>query len=128
MDLEAVEQFTAEPQHALERLVEVVPSTFRTDWAMALRRSEGGEVTVLHASPSAPKLVPEASDWLSIRSSTTLEPVEAWSSTLLAGTRAKDRRGRGFVVVTGRHGGPAFLDSELARLGHMTSLAGSVQA
>ncbi len=90
MDLEAVEQFTSEPQHAVERLVEVVPATFRTDWAMALRRVE--------------------------------------SSTLLAGTHAKDRQGRGFVVVVGRHGGPEFLASELARLGHMTSLAGSVQA
>lgn len=128
MDLEAVEQFTAEPQHALQRLVEVVPDTFRMDWAMALRRSEGGEVTLLHASPSAPELVPEAAEWLSIRSSTTLDAVEAWSSTLLAGAHAKDRRGRGFVVVVGRHGGPAFLDSELARLGHMASLAGSVQA
>ena len=73
MDLEAVEQFTSEPQHAVERLVEVVPATF-------------------------------------------------------AGPHAKDRQGRGFVVVVGRHGGPEFLASELARLGHMTSLAGSVQA
>jgi hypothetical protein len=127
MDLEAVEQFTSEPQHAVERLVEVVPATFRTDWAMALRRVDG-EASVLFASPSAPKLVPEAAEWLSIRSSSRLEGVAAWSSTLLAGTHAKDRQGRGFVVVVGRHGGPEFLASELARLGHMTSLAGSVLA
>ena len=127
MDLEAVEAFTAEPEHAIERLVEVVPATFRTDWAMALHRVDG-EPAVLSASPSAPKLVPDAASWLAIRSSRALDPVDAWSSTLLAGTQAKDRSGRVFVVVVGRHGGPEFLASELARLGHMVSLAGSVQA
>jgi hypothetical protein len=35
--------------------------------------------------------------------------------------------GHGLVVVVGRHGGPEFLNSELARLGHMVSLAASVQ-
>ena len=126
MDLEAVEAFTADPKHAIERLVEVVPATFRTDWAMALHRVDG-EPAVLAASPSAPKLVPDAASWLSIRSSRTLDQVDAWSSTLLAGTQAKDRNGQVFVVVVGRHGGPEFLASELARLGHMVSLAGSVQ-
>lgn len=127
MDLEAVEAFTAEPEHAIERLVEVVPATFRTDWAMALHRVDG-EPAVLSASPSAPKLVPDAASWLAIRSPRALDSVDAWSSTLLAGTQAKDRSGRVFVVVVGRHGGPEFLASELARLGHMVSLAGSVQA
>ena len=87
-----------------------------------------GEASVLFASPSAPKLVPEAAEWLSIRSWSRLEGVEEWSSTLLAGTHAKDRQGLGFVVVVGRHGGLEFLATELARLGHLTSLAGSVQA
>ena len=127
MDLEAVETFTAEPEHAIARLVDVVPATFRTDWAMALRRGDG-EPVVEHASSSAPELVPDAAGWLSIRSPRTLDPVEAGDSTLLAGTQAKDRSGHGFVVVVGRHGGPEFLASELARLGHMVGLAGSVQA
>ena len=53
MDLEAVETFTQEPAKALEHLVSVVPPTFRTDWAMALRRVDG-EPETLHASPAAP--------------------------------------------------------------------------
>lgn len=136
MDLEAVETFTAEPEHAVERLVHVVPDTFRTDWAMALRASAGdleggpaaGEPEVLAASSSAPRLVPEAAAWLSLDATATLDGVPAWDSTLLAGSSAKDRSGQPFVVVTGRHGGPEFLASELARLGHMVSLAASVQA
>jgi hypothetical protein len=126
MDLEAVETFTSEPERAIEHLVDVIPTTFRTDWAMALHRVDGNP-TVLVKSRAAPDLVDEASSWLSIRSSRTLDPVEAWDSTLLAGSQAKDASGRSFVVVVGRHGGPDFLASELARFGHMVSLAASVQ-
>lgn len=126
MDLEAVETFTAEPERAIEHLVNVIPPTFRTDWAMALRRVDG-HAAVMFASPTAPQLVPEAESWLAIRSTRPLDGIEAWDSTLLAGTPAKDRSGRTFVVVVGRHGGPAFLASELARIGHMATLAASVQ-
>jgi hypothetical protein len=127
MDLEAVETFTAEPERAIEHLVTMVPATFRTDWGMALRRVEG-EPTVMFKTSTAPDLIPEASSWLGIRSSRLLDPVPAWNNTLLAGTHAKTRDGISFTVVAGRHGGPDFLASELARLGHMVALAASVQS
>jgi hypothetical protein len=76
---------------------------------------------------AAPKLVAEADTWLGIRSSRTLDPVPEWKNTVLAGTHAKSREGLSFTVVVGRHGGPEFLSSELARLGHMVALAASVQ-
>lgn len=126
MDLEAVERFTDDPAQAIARLVEVVPETFRTDWAMALDRVDG--VThVMAESPTAPRLVPAADDWLGLRSAKVLRNVPEWESTVLAATPARDRKGRHLVVVVGRHGGPEFLASELARLGHMASLAASVQ-
>ena len=126
MDLEAIEAFTNDPTRAIAELVEVVPSTFRTDWAMALHRIDGGAV-VMAASPTAPELVPGATDWLDIRKAKVLREVPEWESTVLAASPARDRRGESFVVVVGRHGGPEFLASELARLGHMVSLAASVQ-
>lgn len=126
MDLEAVEAFTDDPAHAIAKLIELVPATFRTDWAMALRR-ERGEAVVVHETPTAPKLVPEANGWLGIRKSKMLPEIEAWDSTVLAASPGKDRAGHNFVVIIGRHGGPAILNSELARLAHMTSLAASVQ-
>ncbi|MBD8608690.1 amino acid-binding protein [Aeromicrobium sp. CFBP 8757] len=126
MDLEAVERFTEDPARAIARLVEVVPETFRTDWAVALDRVDG--VThVMAESPTAPKLVPEADDWLGLRRAKVLRAVPAWESTVLAAAPARDRKGHQLVVVVGRHGGPEFLDSEVARLGHMASLAASVQ-
>ncbi len=126
MDLEAVETFTADPAHAVAELVKVVPVTFRTDWAMALRKVDG-LVTVMSASSTAPKLVPEAEAWLAIRSAKMLPEIPEWDSTVLAACPGKDRQGRRFVVVVGRHGGPEFLNSEVARLGHMVGLAASVQ-
>lgn len=126
MDLEAVERFTEDPTHAIARLVDVVPETFRTDWAMALDRVDGA-THVMAQSPTAPQLVAAADQWLGLRSAKVLRDVPGWDSTVLAAAPARDRKGRGLVVVVGRHGGPQFLDSELARLGHMASLAASVQ-
>lgn len=126
MDLEAVERFTDDPTHAIARLVEVIPSTFRTDWAMALHRVDGA-AEVMATSPTAPELVAESADWLDIRKAKVLRDVPEWDSTVLAACPARDRKGNGFVVVVGRHGGPEMLASEVARLAHMTSLAASVQ-
>ena len=112
-------------------LVSVMPPTFRTDWAMALHRVDG-EPETMYASPAAPKLkdgaVAEAAmSWLAIRTSRTVPGVDAWDSTLLAACPGRMRGGNRFVVVVGHHGGPEFLSSEVARLGHMVSLAASVQ-
>lgn len=127
MDLEAVERFTEDPKHAIEQLVEVIPATFRTDWALALNRVDG-RINVVAGSPTAPQLVDQAADWLGITKARVLRDVPEWDSTVLAATPARDRRGEAMVVVVGRHGGPEFLDSEIARLGHMVSLAASVQS
>lgn len=126
MDLEAVERFTEEPKHAIERLIEVIPATFRTDWAMAIQRVDGA-AAILHRSSTAPELVEEANSWLGLRKAKPLPEVAAWDSTILAAIPCKDRAGAIFVVVVGRHGGPEILNSELARLAHMTGLAASVQ-
>src|SRR5690606_17393001 len=126
MDLEAVEAFTAEPAKAIEQFVDFVPATFRTDWAMALIRERGAPRAV-YASASAPQLVDAAEQWLELEKASLLDDVPQWHSMLLAGSPARLRRGQRFVVIVGRHGGPGFLPSEVARLGHMTSLAASVQ-
>ncbi|MEO6473260.1 MAG: ACT domain-containing protein [Aeromicrobium sp.] len=126
MDLEAVERFTEDPAEAIAQLVEVIPATFRTDWAMAIHKVDG-EPAILNKSATAPKLVDDAASWMGIRKAKVLADVAGWDSMVLAAVPFKDRSGKAFVMVVGRHGGPEFLKSELARLAHMTGLAASVQ-
>ena len=126
MDLEAVERFTNDAKRAVEAMVEVLPSTFRTDWAMAVEWIEG-RVAMRATTSTAPQLIPAAQRWLSVTGPQSLDPTPEWDSTVLAAAPGRDRAGRAFVVVVGRHGGPEFLASEVARLGHMVSLAASVQ-
>lgn len=131
MDLEVVEAMSDEPHQALQWLVDLVPATFRADWALALREAEGeSEAEVVRATATAPVLVSGMVDWLALDEAEELPTMQAWDSTLLAGAPVTDQRTGGprVVVVFGRHGGPAVLRSELARLGYLASLAGLVDA
>lgn len=114
LDLEAVESLTEEPSEALTRLIEVLPVTFRSDWAIRIHRSSG----VLAATESAPDELP----FLELERASTLEIDGYDPETVIAGARIDGNE----IVVIGRRGGPDFLDSELARLGHLVSLAGSI--
>jgi hypothetical protein len=124
MDLEAVEALTANPKRAYEELVDVVPATFRGDWAMGLRQGDEGPVLV-RATEAAPDLPDQSDRWLGIERAQRLEAVPGWNSTVLA---AAPLEGSGEIVVFGRRGGPEVLDSELARLGHLAVLAASVRS
>jgi hypothetical protein len=117
LDLEAVEELTAHPEHALDRLVDVLPATFRADWSARIRRGAGdGDASVLHATPAAP----ESLGWHRIDRAERLESADE-NAVLAAAPLGADE-----LVVFGRRGGPDVLDSELARLGHLTALAQSI--
>ena len=126
LDLEAVESLTERPRQAVSRLAEVVPATFRCDWAMVLRPgTPGGTVDVLGASGAAPEPLAESAAWLVGDRPRRLDEVPAWPDTLLAIAPLRDADA---WVVLGRRGGPELLDSELARLGHLAALAASIRA
>ncbi|MDO9456901.1 amino acid-binding protein [Nocardioides sp.] len=115
LDLEAVEELTSEPAHALDRLVELLPRTFRVDWAARIHRVGG----VRHATGAAP----DDLAFVEIERAVRLEVDDGTDGeTLYAGARIDGNE----VVVVARRGGPEFLDSEVARLGHLTSLAFSI--
>lgn len=111
LDLEAVEALTEDPYDALNRLVELLPVTFRSDWAVRVDRTgkllgqtDGAPEAIVFPEVERPERLPELGD------------------ALLAGARVNGNE----VVILGRRGGPEFLDSELARLGHLVSLASSI--
>lgn len=113
LDLEAVEDLTENPDEALSRLVDVLPQTFRADWALRIHRVAGSIV----GTESAPEDLP----FVEIERPMRLE-VEGDDETWYAGAQIDGNE----IIVIGRRGGPEFLDSELARLGHLVSLAASI--
>jgi hypothetical protein len=116
LDLEAVEELTSVPHEALDRLVDLLPATFRVDWAARVHRSHG----LTRATGAAPDHL----DFVEIERPARLEPPVGSldQDTLYAGARIDGNE----VVVVARRGGPEFLDSEVARLGHLAGLAMSI--
>jgi len=113
LDLEAVEELTTDPEKALDRVVDLLPNVFRADWAVRVHRTHG----VIAGTEAAPRELP----FLEIDAPSRIE-IEGDDTNLYAGTRIDGNE----LIVLGRRGGPEFVDSELARLGHLVSLAASL--
>jgi hypothetical protein len=121
LDLEVVEQITQSPATACDDLVDLLPVTFRADWAVRLRSTESG-LKQVHATTAAPDLGDEQGDWCPLPRATRLEVRPEWvqlTHNVVAGAPF----GPDEIVVIGRRGGPDILDSEIARLSHLTGLA-----
>jgi len=112
LDLEAIEDLTAHPAEAPDRLVDLLPVVFRSDWGARVHRDTG----VVHRTESAPREVP----WAKLESPERLAVDD--DVNLFAAARLGDDE----ILVIGRRGGPEFLDSELARLGHLAAMAISI--
>ncbi len=116
-DLEAVEELTTDPARALDRLVDLLPTVFRVDWVARVHRAHG----VGHATGAAPAAV----RFVEVERPQRLDGAELGqddADTLYAAARVDGNE----VVVVARRGGPDFLDSEMARLGHLAGLAASI--
>jgi hypothetical protein len=111
LDLEAVEELTANPATALDRLIDLLPITFRADWAARVSK-EGG---VVYATEAAPADLA----WSQLGRPSLLETDD---DNVHCGAKLNKHE----MVAIGRRGGPEFLDSELARLGHLVALAMSI--
>jgi hypothetical protein len=111
LDLEAVEELTGNPAEALDRLIDLLPVTFRAEWAARVSDSTG----TVHATEAAPEDLAFTSIGKAARLETDDDNVHCAA-----------RLNKHEIVVIGRRGGPEFLDSELARLGHLVALAMSI--
>ena len=112
LDLEAVEELTANPEGALDRLIDLLPVTFRADWAARVSKIDG----IVYTTEAAPSDL----TWVQIDRA---EPIEHDDENTIA---CAARLNKTEIVVIGRRGGPDFLDSEIARLGHLVGLAMSI--
>jgi hypothetical protein len=112
LDLEAVEELTANPEGALDRLIDLLPVTFRADWAARVSKVDG----IVYTTEAAPSDLA----WVQIDRA---EPIDHDDENTIA---CAARLNKTEIVVIGRRGGPDFLDSEIARLGHLVGLAMSI--
>ena len=120
-DLEVVEEMTTSPERAVDMLVDLLPATLVVDWAARLA-SNGTGIEVKHGTPAAPGEIPAEFTWPDeFLHGARYEVPEKWSELLVAGTPLGDE-----IIVIARRGGPPILDSEIARLTHLTSLARSI--
>ena len=121
-DLEALERMAADPAHAAETLVSLCPVVFRSHWATLIDIS-GGAPRPSFSTTLAPDLSPEIAAKFTPFDTTHRTDLDAdWSpgwgdTTAVVTPLTRDR-----VIVIGRLGGPAFLESEIARLHHLAAL------
>jgi len=129
-DLQAVEAMTDEPAKADAVLVSIAPDVFRADWALIMEADEKGDLQLLHRSTAAPEDLDDVhAPWLPIVRARRLPDPEAWAPPWIqTATAAVTIGGPSCVLVVGRRGGPDFLDSELARLGHLVNLARAIRS
>ncbi len=125
LDLEAVEEMTRNPANATNQMVDLIPETFRVDWAMRLRR-DGEGFAIVHRTPAAPEAVPQGLCWpTNFTAGTRFELPDPWTDVILAACPIERDNGNEMVVIA-RRGGPEILDSELARLVHLCGLSTSI--
>ena len=117
LDLEVVEELTANPGSALDTLVGLLPVTFRVDWAARLSAPPAAARADGHRRRPARHRVDRAAGR---RADGRVRRETASPCT------ARRPLGDDGLVVLGRDGGPEFLDSELARLAHLVALAASI--
>lgn len=121
-DLEALERMTSDPAHAAETLVSLAPVVFRSHWATLVALAPGGPEATF-STPSAPDVTPDVAEHFAPFDATHRHDLAAgwspgWGDTTVVVTPITQDR----VIVIGRLGGPAFLDSEVARLHHLAAL------
>jgi hypothetical protein len=123
LDLEMVESMTEDPAKAIQRLVDGLPTVFRVDWGVHLRR-DGERASVVHGTSAAPTEIPEKIVWpANLEKGQRIDVPEPWSDLVVAGSPLNADE----LVVVGRRGGPEFLDSEIARLAHLVAMAASLR-
>lgn len=125
-DLQAVEAMTADPTHAEAVLVQLAPNVFHADWALLVHATEDGP-HLLDRSPAAPEEIGDVTTpWLPLTRPIRLPDPDEWAPSLSRSTTAAVMTSAERVLMIGRRGGPEFLDSELARLGHLVALARAI--
>jgi hypothetical protein len=127
LDLEAVEAITEDPARAMRTLASLVPRVFRADWALIVDAADGAASSI-ESTSAAPDLPDEALAWFPLDGPVRVDPGGSWTGWSETEVAAAPLGTATRAIVFGRSGGPAILDSELARLNHLAALTVSIAA
>lgn len=113
----------------LNVLVNEAPQVLRVSWCSVLRKIDEATTRVA-GSPGAPETQLTDVPWIPIEHATELDTSEDWfpqvwrelDTTLIAAPLGSADT----AVVLGRPGGPAFRPSEVARLGYLAGIVGTL--
>jgi hypothetical protein len=122
-DLELVDELAADPENAMQLLVDLAPGVFRAGWALlaidgtVTAHSVGSpELEELACGPvPTPRRVTAAETWVP----------ERWHDLGIE-LAAAPVGSADTVVLLGRPGGPRFRHSEVMRLAHLAGIAATV--
>ncbi|HEY1840062.1 MAG TPA: amino acid-binding protein [Mycobacterium sp.] len=113
----------------LKVLVDETPQVLRVGWCMVLRKSDDG-FRPAAGSRGAPETVLNDVPWMPIEHATALDATDDWvpqvwcelDTTLIAAPLGKPET----AILLGRPGGPVFRPSEIARLGYLAGIVGTL--
>jgi hypothetical protein len=130
-ELELIDHVAAAGDTAakLKVLVDGAPQVLRVGWCAVLRSSDDGVEPVV-GSAGAPETRLDAVPWMPLQHATALDPADEWVPQLwreLDSTLAAAPLGSpDTAVMLGRPGGPVFRPSEVARLGYLAGIVGTL--
>lgn len=128
-ELELIDQVAAAKDDRLQILVDGAPRVLRVGWATIVGVGENGAYRIA-GSAGAPETRLEATPWMPLEKPMMLDHDAEWvpqlwrdMDTMLAAAPlgASDR-----VLMLGRPGGPEFRPSEVARIGYLAGIIGTV--
>jgi catechol 2,3-dioxygenase-like lactoylglutathione lyase family enzyme len=126
-DLEVVELMADRPPAAEQVLTAAVPDLFRLAWGVVVDSSDG-VATIEHRSVGAPDDEGFEVPWLPLAKATWMAADPSWAPPGWqdAVVAAAPLGGRDRALVIGRYGNPEVLNSEVARLGYLATLAATL--
>jgi hypothetical protein len=130
-ELELIDHVAAAPGTTakLKVLVAGAPQVLRVGWCVVLRSSHDGVEPVV-GSPGAPETRLDAVPWMPIEHAVALDVADDWvppvwrelDTTLAAAPLGAPDT----AIMLGRPGGPVFRPSEVARLGYLAGIVGTL--
>nr|WP_322097723.1 ACT domain-containing protein [Nakamurella alba] len=129
---ELVEAIAADPDRAVHTLALMLPKVLRAGWSVVARVNGDREIELVAGGGGVPNLDGVIPGWAPVQRATVLDPEAHWVpedwKTVGTEMAVAPLGSADVAVIVGRPGGPALRASEVARLGHLASLAAAVSA